>query len=211
MKKLRINMILGKKHLITAGLALVLAVGLYANFAIANNVNASKQTAENYGDTRFVSADTSDTEKANTADTNADAQKSDAQIVSSQKTDTESTTTGSSEEYFAQARIDKKNSRAEAVETLKSMYTGGDATRDELAVVAQDAATMTNLMETETKIETILKAQGFEDALCYLSANTANIIVKTDGLDTAQAAQIKNALLSEVDVAGENITIVEVN
>ena len=44
----------------------------------------------------------------------------------------------------------------------------------------------------------------------YLSDNSANIIVKSSGLDTAQAAQIKSALLSEVEVAGENITIVEV-
>lgn len=34
MKRPRINLILGKKHLVAAGLALVLAVGLYANFAI---------------------------------------------------------------------------------------------------------------------------------------------------------------------------------
>ena len=66
------------------------------------------------------------------------------------------------------------------------------------------------LMEAENKIETTLKAQGFEDVLCYLSDNSANIIVKSSGLDTAQAAQIKSALLSEVEVAGENITIVEV-
>ena len=83
-------------------------------------------------------------------------------------------------------------------------------TKDELAVVAQDAQQLTDLMEAENKIETTLKAQGFEDVLCYLSDNSANIIVKWQGLDIAQAAQIKNALLAEVEVAGENITIVEV-
>ena len=56
----------------------------------------------------------------------------------------------------------------------------------------------------------LLRAQGFEDALCYLSGDTANIIVKTDGLDAAQAAVIKNTLLSEVEVSGDAITIVEV-
>ena len=197
MKKLRINMIIRKKHLIIAGLALVLAVGLYANFAIGNQVKSASKTTDNYGDTKFVSADLAA----------SDAQKTD--IV----TDTEAkeATAASTDEYFAQARIDKKNSRAEATEVLQSMYSGGDLTKDEMAVVAQDAVQMTDLMEAETKIETMLKAQGFEDVLCYLSGKSANIIVKTDGLDTAQAAQIKNALLSEVDVAGENITIVEVN
>ncbi len=204
MKKMRINMILGKKHLIVAGLALVFAVGLYANFAISNNVKSAEAANGNYGDTTFVSGD------INTSDKNEDTIVTDTKTeVADDKITIDKLTT--SDEYFAQARIDKKNSRAEAAEVLKSMYAGGDLTKDEMEVVAQDAVKMTNLMESETKIETILKAQGYEDALCYLSGKTANIIVKTSGLDNVQAAQIKNALLSEVDVSSENITIVEVN
>lgn len=200
MRRPRINLILGKKHLVAAGLALVLAVGLYANFAIGSNVSGKSTSGENYGDTRLVSNENSNTSKS--------SDKKDSDIVSA-SANTENVT-DSSEEYFAKARIDKQASREEAKETLKSIYGGGDMTKDELAVVAQDAQQLTDLMEAENKIETTLKAQGFEDVLCYLSDNSANIIVKSQGLDTAQAAQIKSALLAEVEVAGENITIVEV-
>ena len=78
-------------------------------------------------------------------------------------------------------------------------------------MVAGDAVKMSSLIESENKIESLLKAQGFEDALCYLNGTSANIIVKTDGLDAAGAAKIKSTLLSEVEVAGDCITIVEVN
>lgn len=200
MKRPRINLILGKKHLVAAGLALVLAVGLYANFAIGSNVSGKSTSEDNYGDTRLVSNENGNTSKS--------SDKKDSDIVSA-SANTEKAT-DSSEEYFAKARIDKQASREEAKETLKSIYGGGDMTKDELAVVAQDAQQLTDLMEAENKIETTLKAQGFEDVLCYLSDNSANIIVKSQGLDTAQAAQIKSALLAEVEVAGENITIVEV-
>lgn len=200
MRRPRINLILGKKHLVAAGLALVLAVGLYANFAIGSNVSGKSASGDNYGDTRLVSNENDNTSKS--------SGKNDSDIVSA-SANTEKVT-DSSEEYFAKARIDKQASREEAKETLKSIYGGGDMTKDELAVVAQDAQQLTDLMEAENKIETTLKAQGFEDVLCYLSDNSANIIVKSQGLDTAQAAQIKSALLAEVEVAGENITIVEV-
>lgn len=200
MRRPRINLILGKKHLVAAGLALVLAVGLYANFAIGSNVSSKSASGDNYGDTRLVSNENDNTGKV--------SDKKDSDIVSA-SANTEKVA-DSSEEYFAKARIDKQASREEAKETLKSIYGGGDMTKDELAVVAQDAQQLTDLMEAENKIETTLKAQGFEDVLCYLSDNSANIIVKSHGLDTAQAAQIKSALLSEVEVAGENITIVEV-
>lgn len=200
MRRPRINLILGKKHLVAAGLALVLAVGLYANFAIGSNVSSKSASGDNYGDARLVSNENDNTGKV--------SDKKDSDIVSA-SANTEKVA-DSSEEYFAKARIDKQASREEAKETLKSIYGGGDMTKDELAVVAQDAQQLTDLMEAENKIETTLKAQGFEDVLCYLSDNSANIIVKSQGLDTAQAAQIKSALLSEVEVAGENITIVEV-
>lgn len=200
MRRPRINLILGKKHLVAAGLALVLAVGLYANFAIGSNVSGKSTSGDNYGDTRLVSNENDNTSRS--------SGKKDSDIVSA-SANTEKVT-DSSEEYFAKARIDKQASREEAKETLKSIYGGGDMTKDELAVVAQDAQQLTDLMEAENKIETTLKAQGFEDVLCYLSDNSANIIVKSQGLDTAQAAQIKSALLAEVEVAGENITIVEV-
>lgn len=83
-------------------------------------------------------------------------------------------------------------------------------TKDELTVVEKNAKMLSDRMNSESKIETMLKAQGFADALCYLSDSGANIIVKTNGLDAAGAAKIKNALLSEVEVASDNITIVEV-
>ncbi|MGN1120332.1 MAG: SpoIIIAH-like family protein [Oscillospiraceae bacterium] len=118
--------------------------------------------------------------------------------------------TSSSQAYFAQARLDKQASRDEAAEVLAGMYQGGDLTVDELNLVADDALKLSSLIESENRIETLLKAQGFEDALCYLSDDTANIIVKTDGLDAQQAAIIKSTLLSEVEVSGEGITIVEV-
>lgn len=191
MKRPRINLIIGKKHLIIAGLALVLSVGLYANFALADNVQTVDNKTENYGDVTFVSS------QQGSADKNTDT--------------TEDIKETAADEYFAKARIDKKNSRAEATEVLKSIYNGGDLTKDEMQVVAQDTMKMTELMEAETKIETVLKAQGFEDVLCYLSGTSANIIVKTPSLDTAGAAKIKDALLSEVELTSDNITIVEVN
>lgn len=116
-----------------------------------------------------------------------------------------------SDAYFAQARLEKQTSRDEAAEVLASMYQGGDLTADELSMVMDDAVSLGTLIDSENRIESLLRAQGFEDALCYLSENTANIIVKTDGLDDAGAAKIKSTLLSEYEVSSNNITIVEVN
>ena len=178
----RLNVILGKKQLVAAGLTVLLGTAVAVNFIFAGGKKqqsltdpAAEVSGITYGEADLVSS---------SADSDA---------------------------YFAQARLDKQSSREEAAEVLQSMYQGGDLTQEELSVVAVDAAKMGGYIESESKIESLLKAQGFEDALCYLSDNSANVIVKTDGLDAAGAAKIKSTLLSEVELTNDQITIVEVN
>lgn len=184
----RINMIIGKKQIVTAGLVVLLGVAVYANYLQSiNKVEIAENSIEsgNYGEVQFVSSDVSGKTEISVSSTNSD-------------------------EYFAQARLDKQQSRDEAVEVLQSFYFGGDTTEEELAVIAQDVIEVGNYIETETKVENLLKAQGFSEALCYLSDSSANVIVKTNGLDIAQAAQIKSTLLGEIAIPVENITILEV-
>lgn len=193
-KRRRINLIIGKKQIIIVGLTLILGVAIYINYLVGTNITSDSpvsaeeeaQGAGAYGEELFVS----------NGNTHPEAEQASA---------------GSgTDEFFAQARLDKTESRAEAIEVLQSIYAGGDSTETELAVFAQDAAALTGYIESETKIENVLKAQGFEDVLCYISDSGASIIVRTEGLDTAQAARIKNALLSEVDIPAEKITILEI-
>lgn len=176
----RLNLIIGKKQLVIASLTVLLGAAVAVNFAVSSG-------------------------KKNTVDpgtpVNGTANYGDAAYVSN---------SAGSDAYFARARLDKQQSRDEAAQVLAAMYNGGDMTPDELSAVSANAQNLSAIIESEGRIETLLKAQGFSDALCYLSDNGANIIVKTDGLDAVGAAKIKATLLSEVEVASDSITIVEV-
>lgn len=125
--------------------------------------------------------------------------------------ETQLVSTEPAEDYFAKARIDRMTSRDKAVETLQLIMSGGDSTEDEKSVAAKDAASMSGLIESESKIENLIKAAGFEDCVVYLDGKTANIVVKSpQGLIESEAAQIKDILLGEVTVANENIRIFDV-
>ena len=187
--KKRLNLIIGRKQIMIAGLAVLLGAAVYVNvlYSGSQQVKTSEKQeteAASYGEVRFVGA------------------RQDDKAVTVSATD--------SDDYFVQARLDKQRSRDESIEVLKTFCYGGDSTNDELAVIAEDVKEVSGYIETETKVENLLKAQGFSDALCYLTGNTANVIVRTTGLDTAQAAQIKSTLLGEIAVPAENITIVEI-
>jgi stage III sporulation protein AH len=197
----RINVIIGKKHIIVAGLALLLGAAIYVNYIYMSSDNLQ---AENPGQNRQPNAPANDPAQDN--EPSSDANYGDAAFVSNNVSESDLI-----RNYFIQARLDLQESRDEAKEFLQAMYQGGDTTSDGLEVIARDAQRLQSFIESETKVENLLKAQGFEEALVYLSERGANIIVKTPGLDAAGAARIKSTLLSEVTVAAENITIVEIN
>ena len=178
------TVIIGKKQIIMTCLTMMLAVAVYINYATAPKPDSKKSktvTAAESGDI---------THYGETEFVNADA--------------------AAAADYFAQARLDKMNSRDEAVQTLQTMIGGGDVTKDEMVMNAIDAVQVSKLIESEGTIESLVRAQGFEDCVAYLDGETAKLVVKTEGLDKAQAASIKQIIMGETKVPAENIRIFEV-
>lgn len=149
----------------------------------------------------YVASQTGNEIKATKKVNGASVNYGESQLVSSEETD----------DYFAQARLDRMNSRDESVETLQIIMSGGDSTEEEQEVATSKAASISALIESESQVESLIKAAGFEDCVVYLDGENANIVVKSDGLAASQAAQIKEILLSEVSVLDENIRIFDVN
>lgn len=195
------NLIIGKKQIILASLSLVLGIAVYMNYVFAevgeeiaadaemgNAVSVSSDSTQvNYGDAAFVNA-------------GDNAEAASAEPVSADE----------STDYFAQARLSRMTSRDGAVQTLSAILGGGDLSEEENAAYTMEAVNLSQLSESESKIESLIKAQGFTDCVVYLDGETASIVVKTEGLAAEQAAQIKDILLTEVTIPAENIRIFEV-
>lgn len=184
------TMIIGKKQIIMTCLTLMLGAAVYINYAAAPKKDGSAKR-----DQTIETAETGDMiNYGETEFVNAEADGS----------------VSAAADYFAQARLDKMNNRDEAVQTLQSIIGGGDITEDEMVVNALDAVEVSKLIEAEGTIESLVKAQGFDDCVAYLDGETAKLVIKTEGLDKAQAAAVKEIILGETNVSAENIRIFEV-
>lgn len=178
------NFRINKKHIILACLTLLLGITVYANYRLSTIELPS---------TDVVSG--------------VDITGSYGEVQYVNGTDVKNY---SSEDYFAQARLDKLTSRDNAVETLKMVLSGQDITDEEIATYTMSAVTLSSLVESEATVENLILACGYEDCVVYLDGENASIVVKSDGLSPAQAAEIKDILLSEVSVENEKIRIFEV-
>lgn len=193
------SLIIGKKQIILACLTMILGIAVYVNYILADSdglvspsditkVEESTETAEdneNYGDTKFVNIDG---------------------VNSSEEQSIEET---SSDDYFAQARLDRLTSRDNAIQTIQMAIGGGDLTEDEMVTKALEAVSISQLSESENTIETLIKATGIEDCIVYLETDSAKIVVKSTGLTPQQVASIKEILDSEISIPAENIKIME--
>ena len=101
--------------------------------------------------------------------------------------------------FFEEARLKRQKAHDEAMDTEKKGYT------QQLTSNLED-------LNAENEIETLVKAKGFADCLCFLQSGRADLTVMTSGdaLTAAQVAQIRDIVLSKSEVTAQNITVVEV-
>lgn len=234
---MKANFILGKKQIVLASLVLILGAAVYLNWQFANTngdlelankleAQSDLQTGASAEDPISKAADTegedletgapvtSGKEAAPTAadptgevtDTKEDTQKTkllgDAQLVSSKSIVDET--------YFASAKLARTKSRDEAIQTISTLLNNEQLTETDKKDASAKAMALTDMIEAESRIENLIKAKGFEECVVYITSANANVVVKTDGLDQDQATQIKNIVVSEGKIKGENISITEI-
>lgn len=113
--------------------------------------------------------------------------------------------------FFEQARLKREKSHDEAMDTIqKSLRSAALTEEDKKAYAAQMKQNLEDL-NAENEIETLVRAKGFADCLCFLQPGRADLTVMTsgDGLTAAQVAQIRDIVLSKTQLSAQNITVVE--
>ena len=108
---------------------------------------------------------------------------------------------------YAEEKYDEAADIADTI-TLK---TSGLSAEEKKGYTQQLTSNLEDL-NAENEIETLVKAKGFADCLCFLQSGRADLTVMTSGdaLTAAQVAQIRDIVLSKSEVTAQNITVVEV-
>lgn len=196
-------------------LAAALAVACYLNWqyartdldtvavetaAAATSSTASDATSSSSSSGQITDALLTEAEAASAANKNY----GEAQLVSV------ANDTGS--QFFDEARLNREKAHDEALDTIQKTLKDSSLSETEKAeYTAQMTANLEDI-NAETEIETLIKAKGFADCLCFLQSGRADLTVMTSGdaLTAAQVAQIRDIVMSKSNVTAQNITVVEV-
>ena len=192
-----------KATAITLAAALVIAVYLnwqYARTGVtleedAVNVSAVSQETIPVTDELMTEAE---------AVSSANKNYGEAQLVS--------VANNSGSKFFEEARLKRTKAHDEAMDSIqKALKSASLSTEEKKEHTSQLTGNLADL-NAENEIETLVKAKGFADCLCFLQSGRADLTVMTSGdaLTAAQVAQIRDIVLSKSSVTAQNITVVEV-
>ena len=114
--------------------------------------------------------------------------------------------------FFEQARLKREKAHDETVDTIQKTLKGSALSAEEKKAYTDQMAAAMEDLNAENENETLIRAKGFADCLCFLQAGRADLTVMTAGepLTAAQVAQIRDVVLSKSSVTAQNITVVEV-
>ena len=200
-----------KATAITLAAALVVAVYLnwqYSRTGVSLNedaVNVSAAVVETEAEAVAASSPITDglmTEAE--AVSSANKNYGEAQLVS--------VANDSGSKFFEEARLKREKAHDAALDTIRKTLKSSNLSAEEKKSYAQQLTGNLEDLNAENEIETLVKAKGFADCLCFLQSGRADLTVMTSGdaLTAAQVAQIRDIVLSKSSVTAQNITVVEV-
>lgn len=193
--------IIGKRQIVLAVLVAALGVAVWLNMKYAStdggfDITGALDSSKYLGDAQYV---------------NNPSVEDVTSIVSGGDASSAVQTGAAENDYFAEARKNREDTRKEALELLQDTLADvkSDSAAKEKAV--EKAAEIASRMDKESAIENLLKAKGFEDAVVMIGDSDVNVIVKADELISSQTMQIQDAVQSQTTVDLNNIKIVSRN
>ena len=112
--------------------------------------------------------------------------------------------------YFAEYKAQRSSSRNEQLVELEKIIAEAEAG----SVAQQTALTqkieLTSLTEKEMKLESLIKAYGYEEVVVTMNLNSPNVsvVVKDVDFDQTDAVKIYSILTQETQVDAENVNII---
>ncbi len=115
-------------------------------------------------------------------------------------------------DYFATARLSRKQARDSAISMLKDAEVDENAEQSVLNEASETLQVLAAYTVAEAQIESLVTAKGYADCVTFMGADSISVVVSdADGLDAADAARIKDIVINETNYTADQIKIMEAN
>ena len=117
----------------------------------------------------------------------------------------------SGSDYFAQSRRAREQARDQASSILKASLQDEKADEKTREDAASQISQLADDSVTEARVESLIKAKGYADAVVFVSEDAVNVIIQPPeaGFAAEDAAVVRDIVMSETGADASQIKIVE--
>ena len=185
----------GKQILLLGLVALVISAGYYRWTIEREELASSIPTAN---EALPVEADGSDNKGDENKDNNVTEQKSD---------NNQNDNGGTQNEDIAKLRKDRDSARSASVEEWKKLKADEKSSQESRKDAENKIKQATESADAERRVETQIKAKGYDDCFAYISENGISVTVKGGQIDGSKVAAMKDIIVTETHIPVKNIKI----
>lgn len=185
-----------KRHIVLASLVLALSAAVYLNWQLSGSqsLTVSDRNKE-LGAATYVS-------------NNVDSSGDEVAVNATEATKNSSLTTEQAE-YFATSRSDRQQAQDQVITLAKQVLEAADSSDEAKEEAAEQLSDIEDILLSQNRVETTLKAKGFSDCMCFISDTSCTVIVPKGEMTDNSVLIIKDCVDEVADLPFENISIVE--
>ena len=118
-----------------------------------------------------------------------------------------SANTNESASYFAEAKLDREQSRAKQKDLLNEMLDNKNISQEQKDKCTESMMELQQRIEKETAAEAMIESKGFKEAYVRMDDDTVDVVVDKDTLTDAEVAQIEDIVKRKTGMDASKIRI----
>lgn len=198
---------LWKRNAVVAVIAVFVCAAVYLNWSYEQEAGKTLGESTMVGSEDPLVSGNADNSGSSSSQQENGAQQGDQSSASGEQTGTES-----GDDYFANARLNRQQSRDSALNLLQEAANREDADQTLRDEANQSIQTMADYTVTEAQIENMVIAKGYTDCVAFIGDNSLSLAVAAPegGLTDADTARILDVVSQNAGFSADQVTIIEV-
>ena len=227
---------LWKRNAVVAAIVLFVCVAVYLNWSYdqGNSVSGASSltsgtTGKTLGEAALVNSDdaleleedggeasgtpSGDSSASDSEETGLPGDKDSAEEKDGAKPAGETDQKADSDDYFANARLNREEARDSSLSIPKDTVDDPEAAKEAVNSASESIAAMASATLQESKIESLVTAKGYEDCVAFIGDNSVSVVVKTGNgeLKGEDVAKITDIVVGETKFAASDVKVIAEN
>ncbi len=115
----------------------------------------------------------------------------------------------SGKDFFIEYRLERDKARSEQINIYREMINNPNTDPAAKKEATRKMLQLTEKMEKELEIESLIRARGYQDALAYIHNNAVDVIIQTNGLQKEDVARVGDIIVKSTGFGFKDVTIIE--